>query len=263
MKPLQQRVLFLVVPLIVLWHVGDVCAQVDQLAIAKGLLSTDVKQRMQALSMAQRIQVEDKVPELRAALMTALQREGDAHVARYHAGQLGQPLPPLEQPELIGALSREVAELRDPQAIPALTAALGTGFTVIRALAAFGEQAAPAVLRTVTSPTSTHDAVDGALITLRFIVEGEVARRLSAGTLQQIRQAAQQRLTGKQYFTTLWYAIDLGMLLDDPELARIVTSFAYDPNEVVARGIQKTDLVEQTQKRAADRLAGFPPLPRP
>ena len=95
------------------------------------------------------------------------------------------------------------------------------------------------------------------------MVEGMASHPLSAGTIAQIRRAAEQRLTGKQYFTILWYAIDLASVLNDTELWSIVQSIASDLNEVFARGVENPDLFELTQKRAADRLAGIPALPRP
>jgi hypothetical protein len=134
---------------------------------------------------------------------------------------------------------------------------------VIRALADFGEQAAASVLQVVTSPDGWHDDVDGGLVALRFMVERRGEHPLTARTIAQIRRAADQRLTGKQYFTTLWSAIDLAVVLGDPGLRRIVELLASDRNEVFARGVENQDLLELTQQRAADRLAGIPPVPRP
>jgi hypothetical protein len=130
------------------------------------------------------------------------------------------------------------------------------------ALADFGERAAPAVLAVVNSPDAHYSAVDEGLITLRFMVEGTGPRPLSAGTLDQIRGAARQRLTGKQYFTTLWRAIDLAVVLKDPNLRQTVQALASDPTEVSARGVTNPDLIARTQQWAAQRLAGGPSSPR-
>jgi hypothetical protein len=137
-------------------------------------------------------------------------------------------------------------------------------FTLIRPLADFGQLAAPSVLRVVMSPESHYTAVDDGLRILRFMVEKRQTRPLSADTLGEIRRAARQRLTGKQYFTTLWYAIDLAMVLDDEGLKRIVESFANDPQAI--RGVVEPDVpdvIDRTGKRVQDRLAGVPALPRP
>ena len=58
---------------------------------------------------------------------------------------------PLEDPEFVGPITRAVARLQDPAAIPALVGVLGTGSTAIRVLVAFGEPAAPEVIATVLS----------------------------------------------------------------------------------------------------------------
>ncbi|MGH7612977.1 MAG: hypothetical protein ACREMW_02905, partial [Gemmatimonadales bacterium] len=201
-------------------------------------------------------------PELRAALIRALEREGQNHAQRYHADLRGEALEPLEDPEFIGRVSSVVAELRDPGAIPALVGALGTGPPVTRALVAFGEQAVPALLVAVRSPETTLYVVDDALLAFRFMVEGAGPHPLSAGTLNEIRRAAKQRLTGKQHFSTLWWAIDLAIALKDPDLRRIVQSLASDRDAVVSRGIEDPETIEETQRLAAERLAGVPPKPR-
>jgi hypothetical protein len=239
-------------------------SQGEQQQAAQQLLSADARARWAGLALADTIPVERLTPELRLALIAALEREGQRLVARYRARRGGEALPPLEDPEFIGAVSRAVARLRDPRAIPALAGALGTGFTVIDALAAFGELAAPAVLAVVTSPESMPDAVNHGLITLRFMVEAAETRPLSADTWAQIRGAAAQRLaTGAGlYLTTLWRAIDLAVVLKDPALRRTVESLASDRHALVARGVTDPEDIDRTQKRAADRLAGIPPLPR-
>ena len=61
---------------------------------------------------------------------------------------------------------------------------------------------------------------------------------------------------------TLRWAIDLAMVLDDPDLTLIVSLLAYDSEAVTARGVTDPDVVRQTQQRAIDRLAGIPAMPR-
>jgi len=138
-------------------------------------------------------------------------------------------------------VAQTVAELNDPESIPALADSLGTGFVLHRTLAAFGEAAAPAVVAVVTSPESTYDAVNEGLIALRFMVEDMATHPLSRATLESIRLAAEQHLispgrpagTG----TTLRWAIDLAVALNDRKLRGIVALLASNPNEVMARGI--------------------------
>lgn len=239
--------------------------QMNQQSIAQQVLSEDVNERSRGVEAAMEIGPSKASPELRAALISALTREAGLHREHYRAQHVNETVPPLESPEVLGRLTKAVADLKDPASIPALTSALGSGFTVNRALAAFGEQAAPAVLDVVESPQSIPDAINHGLITLRFMVEGSRVQPLRAATLKQMRRTAAQKLkTGKGLaVTTLWWAIDLAAVLNDSALRRSIQVLATDWNEVAERGITDPDLIEQTQRRAADRLAGIPPLPRP
>lgn len=54
----------------------------------------------------------------------------------------------------------------------------------------------------------------------------------------------------------------LAAVLGDANLRRVLERLASEPNETFARGIDNQDVVELTQKRAADLLAGIPPKPR-
>jgi hypothetical protein len=157
-----------------------------------------------------------------------------------------------------------VLDLKSPQAIPELVKTLGLGFTFVpRQLAEFGEDAAPAVLAVVTAAESDRVVVFTGLMALRFMIEGAAPRPLSAGTRERIRQAAEQWLAARQQsILTLGAAIDLAAVLGDPGLRRILESLASDPNAVASRGIDARS-IESIRKRAADRLAGIPPLPRP
>ncbi len=233
----------------------------EQEQLARQLLASDGRERRAALESARKLGA-SMDSSVRSALFTALEHEGRMHAERYRAAKRGEFLPELEDAEFIGALTRAVVELKDSRAIQGLVAALGTGAIVTNALADFGEAAAPAVIAVVTSNESVPDAVDHALITLRFMVEGSRDRPLAPATLASINRAAKQRLTGRQPFVTaIWRAIDLAMVLQDPGLSAIVKSIADSPLEIYGRGVDDPELVERTQKLAADRLAGVPALP--
>jgi hypothetical protein len=241
---------------------------VDQRRLAQQLLNPDPREWTRAAARAQGIEAANTTPELRALLISALEREAKLHLQRAKAGRRGETLEPLSyDPEALFTLIRAVVALRDPEAIPALTPALGTGFTVIRALAAFGEQAAGTVVALVVAPDTPPEWVHDGLITLRFMVDQAATHPLSGGVVEGIRQAAEQHLTVAGHLAstgvTLRWAIDLAVVLGDPSLRRIVEELASDQNEVIARGVTDPALIEQTQKRAADRLAGIPPMPRP
>src|SRR5690606_27039831 len=176
-------------------------------------------------------------PELRQALVDDLRREADLVTSRYWAPKRNLPLRPLADPEYIVQLTEVVAGLKDPQAIPALAAALGIGFTAINPLVDVGEPAVPAILDVVLSLDSSVYAVNDGLMALRFIVEKHREERLSPATRDAIRAAARHHLIVKQPFfeTTMW-AIDLAVALDDPSLRHVVESIAKNPAEARARG---------------------------
>jgi hypothetical protein len=236
-------------------------AQHDQRALAQQLTSGTSDQRAKAIQATATISPDRTGPELRLALFEALSREGKARQDRAEARRLGSSLPPLGNSEVITNAVRAVARFNDPRAIPALTQALGTGFVTIRTLAAFGEDATDEVLQVVMTSQNYNLVRDG-LITLRFMVENQNAKPLSDATKMKIRHAAKHRLRTQQYFPVVWHAIDLATTTNDPELIAIVRRLSSDREAVRALGITKPDLIAETHKRAADRIAGKPALPR-
>lgn len=235
-------------------------AQDEQRVIARQLLAVDPALQRKALKEVRSLRPQRIGPELRSALMFLADRQNET-VRRVTAR--GEPVERVVDPYFHSSVCETIAELRDPAAIAVLARGLGTcGFQVHRYLAQFGDQATAAVLAIVTWQDSSYAAVDEGLIALRFMVENASERALSPASLKRIRRAAEQRLTGKQYFTTLWWAIDLAIALHDPDLRRIVESLASDQSAVVARGVEKTELIEKVQEIAKERLAGVPPLPR-
>ena len=233
----------------------------DQSEVASQLLGSDVRARREALDLTRKLRGK-MTPALRAALLTTLEREAQLHTRRYEAMKRGDVIQDLEDAEFIGAVTRAVAELRDPGSIRGLAAALGSGATVTNALAEFGEAAAPAVIRVVSAHDSMPDAVGHGLITLRFLVEGEAIRPLSPRTRDAIRRVAREQLTAKQRFVSvLWRAIDLAVAVQDRELAALVQAIADNPQETITRGISDPDSVARIQKLASERLGGVPALP--
>lgn len=232
---------------------------VDQETIAKRLLSEDARERHAALGAATAIDVANRGQTLRAALIALMER----HTAiRAQVQQTGGAVETFESGEFIADVQHTVAAMEDPQAIPAMARAMGM-FTLLDPLADFGELAASDVLAVVTSDASDHYAVADGLRVLRFMIEGKPKYPLSPDTIERIRQAAERRLIGPQYFTTLWYAIDLAAVLNDPGLKATLQELATSTGSVSARGITDPKLIDQTRRRAADRLAGVPALPHP
>ncbi len=263
MKTMRQTVLLASVLLAAGLHAPAALAQVglSQAAVARQLLVEDREAKVEALVQAQRIRPDARSPELRVALIKALEQENALRRARWQASRRGETLEPIMD-DIYGSVAQEVVEMRDPRAIPALAGAVGSGMMVIRALVEFGEPAARAVLEVVDSPNTTPQGVDGGLLALRMMVENSGIRPLSPDKWERIRRAALQHLTERQSTVVLWQAIDLAVVLDDPDLRRIVQLLASDRNEVIARGVTDPDLIERIQKEARERLAGVPPLPR-
>jgi hypothetical protein len=186
-------------------------------------------------------------PELKAAAVATLERETTLNADE----GIG---------EAWGSLARSVAALRDPATIPALVRSnIGSGIS--RALADFGDLA----VRPLTDFANDSEEVTqltSTLLTLRWMVERTDVTPLSAQSLVTIRQVAESRLSGPESPFVLRRAIDLAVALNDPQLNEIVRSLAADPAAVIARGVSDPAQVQQTQKRAADGLAGTPPGPR-
>ena len=263
MKPRRPAVVLATVLLVTVLPTPSMEAELDQRAVAQHLLGDNVAERSKALGVAESVGPENASPELRAALIALLER-GNRIVAEARRRKVA--VATLENPEFIARVARVVASLKDPQAIPALAGALDAGSTAVAdVLANFGEQAAPTVLAVVMSPQSTDYAVDEGMIALRVMVEEAGTRPLSAGTLEEIRRVAEHYLTALQRSptigATLRRAIDLAVVLNDAGLRGIVEALASDPNEVIARGVTDPGDIARTQKWAADRLAGVPPLP--
>jgi len=149
-------------------------AQVDQHAIAQELEHGDRAARSRALEQARSLGPANTSAELRAALITLLDKNNRIVL---DAAERKQPVANLEDPEFIAAVAHVVSGLEDVRAIPALAGALGTsGSTRVRdALADFGEPASADVLRIVTS-SGSHYAVEEGLMALRSMVEGHGAR---------------------------------------------------------------------------------------
>lgn len=232
--------------------------QANQERLIEQLRSGNTALRSAVLHDVQAMPSESVGPALREQLIEELERTNDL---KRQSRSSGVSLDTLEAPEYIYELHRVVAALKDPDSIPALANALGN-FTVVGQLADMGEQAAPAVLDVVTNPASHHYVVDDGLRVLRMMVETQTTQPLSAATVSRIRDAAEQRLTGTQYFTTVWYAIDLAAVLDDPELEQKLELISNYSTEVIAFGIDDPQLIEQTQQRAAERLAGVSAQPQ-
>ena len=237
----------------------------DQAALAAAIANGSYDERMDALAKLRRIPPGERGPAVRSALVQELRRQAKDLEDRRRARIAGHPMPPVaDEGESLFEELELVTQHRDPTLIPAVVPHLETGNRVAMWLAWFGEPAVPYVLEVAASNDPGHEAeVYSALETLRFMVEGVGRNPITPTTRAEIASLALERLTGRQYFGILWGAIDLGgVMLDRPEIRDVFKSLSSDTDAIKARGISDPDLIEKTRQRAADRLAGIPPLPR-
>jgi len=194
-------------------------------------------------------------PELRSALVAALNEEGKRFTIDSHGR------PHAAQAELLSGLAQQVAQFRDPAAIPGLVAAVGISPPAMFALADFGQVAAAELVVRARSPDPAP--MMASLIGLRLLAERRSSVPLSTPTVQQMKLIALRHLTGVQRApAATWFAIDLAVALEDDELRGIVHKLATDRAEVARLGIVDESLVARTQRLASQRLKGVPATPR-
>ena len=233
-------------------------AAVDQQLLATQLLSPNRGDWTTALIRAGTIPPEIVGPELRRALITLLER---MNALEEQVRRSGTTLDRFEDPESVALVHHTVAALNDPEAITALARAMGGG-TVARALIDFGEQAAPAVIEIVASPDTDVFAVLDGLRVLEYLLRGTSmdgsaeVKPLSSAVRDSIRQVVHRRLMmNNQMFSTLENAIRLtAFFKDDPEIQRLLTELANDPNAIAVRGVTDPEYIKRVQGFASGVL---------
>jgi hypothetical protein len=252
-------------------------AQVDQQALARTILGDDGRAAQEALHEATRaLAPEEMGPELRAALISVLERENSLYHTMGRAARMGDSdrARELEREgwgEAHLFLIEAVGALRDPAAIPALVGAMPTGWMTIHAVAAFGEEAAPELLRFAEKGEAYwFSQVTNVLRTLILMIEEPQGPPLSRATLERTTRLAREQLTtGPDYpglvivssldrASILQEAMSLALALGDPPLRELVTSLARDPEAVRRLGIEDSSSVERIQRHAAEALARPP-----
>ena len=158
--------------------------------------------------------------ELRAAVIEAAWTE----VRREAAARAGFGLAG-DDPDRMFLLFEAAEGFRDPRAIPLMIEALKYGGGVFDALADLGTAAFPAVLAAVNDLDGHPYRVSGGVTVLRFMVEDG---SFNGRQLEQVRDAARERLSGTQDPFILRSAVRLALALGDPELRRTVERIATD-----------------------------------
>lgn len=235
------------------WSVG--AQQSRQQALSTLILSQDKSVRVSAINETLQIPPGSVAISLRTSLIALVGRHNE--IVK-DALRRRSAVDAVEDPELIHAVAEFVAQLRDPRAIPVLAEAPAGGKEVQMALAEFGERAVPDLIRVAAAPDNHYEVVDHALQSLRRVVDAGITT-LSVASRQALRGLASDRMARGQYFTTLWYAMDLAMASGDVELRRTVDSLASHASSLRARGITDNEVIARTQKRARDLIRAYPP----
>jgi hypothetical protein len=258
-------------------------AQVDQQALARAIVGDDRRAAQEALDEATRaLAPEEMGPELRAALIAALERQNqvyrataEAAIAREATGFSPPKLDRLGREfwgEGYGFLVETVIGLQDREAIPALAGALLSATAlVVQPLVEFGEEAAPSVLLIAEGEAWRRSQVEGALAVLTRMIEDPTGPPLSEATRARVRRLVRAQLTTgveypgmiagdfpRQRASSLREATSLALALGDPPLRELVASLARDPEAVRRLGVQDSALVDQVQRHAAEALARPP-----
>jgi len=257
-------------------------AQVDQHALARNLLGEDGDAALAAMhEAAMTLKAPEMGPELRAALITVLERQNKTFLTYKRMMASGvvdgiedpTEFPP-EMQEFWGEgyffLIETVISLRDPLAIPALVGAVGNANVVHLALAEFGENAAPALLSIAEGGAEEESQATMAIRALTLIVKDPKAQPISQNILERTRRLAREQLTTQTQYPSMIRsfsnlramrveaAISLALRLGDPSLREVVLSLARDPESVRRLGVRDAANMELIQRHAAEALARPP-----
>jgi hypothetical protein len=269
----SSAVLSLAILLVLASLPSGVQAQADQQALARQILEGDDRAASDAVGHAERMtrEGEEVGPELRAALITALERQNRAyrkHSEMQHARRRDPEIERAFWGEGYIILTRAVVRLRHPETIEALAGALTIGGPPARVLAEFGEEAAPVLLDIAEGEAWEQAQAMAAMISLRLMIEEPKGAPLSASTLERIRRLARAQLSGNVEYPEAFdmarnhvripAAISLALALDDPSLGELVRALAREPEAIRRLGIEDPAAIENVQRHAAQELARRP-----
>jgi hypothetical protein len=246
--------------------------QTDQQALAYQILEGDDRAANDAVARAERLlrEGEEVGPELRAALITALERQNRAyrdHVGMIHAGRRDPEIERAFWGEGYISLTSAVIMLRHPETIEALAGALTIGEPPARYLAKFGEEAAPVLLAIAEGEAWRQAQAMAAMRSLRLMIDEPQGAPLSPSTRERIRRLVRAQLTGKVEYPAavdtirsrthvrVRAAVSLALALDDPSLSELVQMLARDPAAIRRLGIEDPAAIEDVQRHAAPELA--------
>lgn len=227
--------------------------------------SSDPLERSRLVDMLGTVRPSAIGPELRLALVRALARENLIQRDRARRDRKGEALHEQVDPELVLKLVAMVAQFRDQAHLQALAGAVGTGGRAVNAISDFGTTAVPFLLDVIDDVDPSDDEVDavsGALIALRFILE-EHGAEMAPVLRQRTRTVAMTRLSTPQRFvSTVSGALDLAIVDGSPALRARVMAVRDRPERSVVASYPDTTHFAWLRKQASERLAGVPALPK-
>ena len=200
-------------------------------------------------------------PVLEEALINELERLNKKRLENFRRLRAGEPTEPEgEGPgEYRLAVTQAVAESSNPNVIPVLVGALGSGIGVSRALAKFGDASVAPVAAVARIPHPDRGTTSDALRALQIVLEGGTP--LSSTSRTQILTVANERLTGPQYFLHVATAVDLAIATGDSSLRRRVELLANDPAQLRLMEIndpKQQKYVRDAANAALNRSRGAP-----
>ncbi len=235
-----------VIPAITAFPPEAAAQERTQAEAARDLRSADTIRIRAALNEFAMVPVAEQTPELRRALVEALERE--------HAS------PMFRDSHVLVGLARatiEIGRVGDPVAIPALALFTMSGWSVFEVLASLGDPALRAVLNTASSPESRSTMVGDALRALEMFIDKWGLDAFDEPTYQEMKVLAAKALEGPTDFYTLAGTIGLAVLLEDPELRAMVEDLASSDDAVRARGVTNPRaIVEACVREHKNRMFG-------
>lgn len=199
----------------------------EQLRLARQITTGTEAQRQAAAQGIVTIPSHTLRPELLAAIVSELNRYHLEDRSRAEMLRSGRKLPAAgeERFAYYSDLLDVACKSQNPIFIEPLIEAVGTGHPVVDALAAFGDQAVPSLVKVARDSTDPGDA-ESALYALRLAVERGV--QMSGATKAPMAGIARGRLSGTQNLVVAVRAMELAVALNDPEGIELVRHFSSE-----------------------------------
>ena len=226
----------------------------EQAALVEDILGEDEDRRERAVFVAESLGPSRMSEGVRTALISLLERMNDEQDA---ARSSGIPTNEVVNGEEFMSVARLVASLDDSRAIPALARVGNHGYSspVARGLASFGEQALHAIRDVIEAPGVWDDGISTSLVVLAMMVENGGSPALSSSAHAEIVRIARDSLHNQRAgVLSIIKAIELSMLLQEPELIQVVSQFSQNTGVLDARGLDQLS-VDLIRTHAAEAIS--------